>query len=331
MLRPLTVYQFAKETTRGTAVPSTSKIAVESMEFTPDDEMARPNLAKGLILPHSANETPVGRGTTWRVPETPFVFNQHQHWMSMGIDGAVTATGASDPWTWTFTRSLVLDPAPDSWTIERRLSDGANFADNEFAYSLMKQISWTWETGQVLKFSAEGFSRRIQSSTLTPALAMPSIDIPAAPLGKVWLDSAWANLGTTLIAGQVRKIDITFKTGIKPVTLMDGRTDLDFSQYVIDANEVGTELALEVLLTKAQYDAQRAAAEAATLRAVRVKIDQSATRTFQVDMLVKHVGASMFGVAEADGQVSTTFNFQESSDGTNFFSAILLNGIGTYI
>lgn len=331
LLHKLTLYQMGKETTRGTAVPATSKIAVEQIDFMPEDEMYRPNLAKGLLLPHSGDETPIKRLTRWKVTDQPVVYNQHQNWLSMGVDGGVTAVGASDPWAWTFTRSILADPAPDTWTLERRMTDGTNHADNEWAYCFLSQLKWVWEINQPLKFSAEGFARRIQTSTLTAALAMPVITIPPAQLGKLWLDAAWANLGTTQVVGELRKIDCTFNTGLKPVDLIDGRTDLDYSTYVIDADEVGIELSLDVLLTKARYDAERAAAEAGTLRAIRAKIEGPlANRSLQLDMLVKHTAASMFEVGEEDGQVSANFKMQEATDATNFFSAILTNGVGVY-
>lgn len=331
MLRPLTLYQWGKESTRGTAVAATSKMAVEAIEFTPLDEMYRPNLAKGYLLPHSADETPIMRGSKFKVPPQPVIYNQHQHWCDMAIVGAVAAVGASDPYTWTFTRNILADPAPDTWTLERRLSDGTNFADNEWAYAFLTQIQWMFEENKALMFSAEGVARRVQSSTLTAALSMPTINITPTALAKVWLDSTWANLGTTQLTSVVKKALLTFKTGLKPDFTLDGRTDLDFTGYIIDADEVGLELELTVRLTKAQYDAQKAAAEAATLRAIRILVDNaSANRSIQFDMLVKFDAASFFEVGDADGQVEGVFKFVESTDGTNFFKVIVENGVNVY-
>ena len=332
LLRPLTLFQWGKEviTTHGTAVPATEKIAVENIGFTPLDELYRPNLAKGYMLPHSANETPIVRGTTWKVSDQPLTFNQHQRWLSMAIVGGVSAVGVADPWTWTYTRNILADPTPDSFTLERRLSDGTLFNDNEWAYAMLKEISWTFEENQPLKFSAEGFARRIQSSTLTAAQAMPIIDIPPAPLCKVWLDATWATLGTTLLSGQVRQAEVTFKTGFKPIILMDGRTDLDFATHVVDGNEVGLELELTVLLTKAQYDAQKTAAEAGTLRAVRLLVDgPTVDRSITFDMLLKYDVPTFFEVDDDEGQVQGVFKMRESTDGTNLFKVIVENGIGT--
>lgn len=330
MLHPLSIFQWGIETVKGTAVPATSKIALTNMEFSALDEFDRLALMKGLLLPHSGNEIAVKRGTTWRISDSPVVMNQQQHWLSMAVVGGIIATGVG-PYLWDFTRNPLAVPALSTFTIERRLTDGANHADNEFAYSFLTQISWTFEPDQVFKFSAEGVSRRVQASTLTAAQAMPTVAILPAPLALVSMDSAWANLGVTPMAGQVRKAVITFKTGFMPDDTLDARTDLDFYIHRINAEQVGVELELTVRLTKAQYDAQKAAAEAGTLRAVRVLIDDAANSlSMTFDMLLKHVNASAIEVENSDGQVDAVFRMQESTDNTNFFKVGLENNIGTY-
>ena len=185
----LQTLQWGKETTRGTAVAATSKIAVEGIQFAADDEMARPRLAKGLLTSVPGDETVTRRGTTFSIPETPLVYDQHQHFLLGCVKGGVTSSpGTGAPETWTFLRSLTADPAPEARTLERRLSDGTNFIDNEWSYALFSQLRWIYAIDQPLRFSAEGFARRIQSSTLTAGQAMPTIAIPASPLAKIWID-----------------------------------------------------------------------------------------------------------------------------------------------
>jgi len=336
MLRPLTLHQWGLETnaTHGTAVAATSKIAVADVVWTPIDEMYRPNLARGLILPHSGQETPVRRGSTFKVTDQPVVFDQLQHWCAMAIAGNVSGvlTGG-DHYLYTFTRNPAADPDPDSFTFERRLSDGTNFVDLEWRYCMLSMLGFSFEQGQALKFSAEGFARRVQSSTLTASLPFPSTNIAniqAAPGGTLSIDSTWATIGTTLISGQVRSAKFNFKTGLKPVILIDGRTDLDFSQHVVDGNEVGMTLDIEVLLTKAQFDAQKTAAEAGTLRAVRLELAQESTRNIQIDGLFKFEAASFFEVGDADGQVAGTFKLVESTDGTNLLRIKVNNTAADY-
>lgn len=335
LLAPLTLYQWGRESAtpanRGTAVAATSKIAVEKIEFEAEDELWRPALAKGLLIPHSGNEMPTMRGTRFRITDQPVNYSQLHHWLSMAVVGAVTAVGASDPYTWTFARSITADPAPETFTIERRLSDGTNFVDLEWVYCFLTSITFTFEQNQPAKMSAEGVARRVQASTLTAALSMPTIDMAPSPLAKVWLDATWATLGTTALATMVRKATCTFKTGLKPLFTLDARTDLDFNTYILDPNEVGTDLELTVLPTKTFYDAEKAAAEARTLRAIKILVDgPTADRSLTLNMLVKHVPGSFIGADEDEGQVQTVYRFQESTDGTNLFSAVVENGVNVY-
>ena len=327
-LEQLRVFQWGKEVTRGTAVAATSKIAVENIEFEPEDVLARPKLAKGLLHRNPGSETVITRGSRFRIPETPVVYDQLQHLLSMAVKGGVAATGA-DPYTWTFARSLTADPAPDSWTLERRLNDGSSQKDNEWAYALLSELRFIYQVDQPLRFSAAGFARRVQASTLTAALALPTIEIPPTPLAKIWIDSTWANLGTTQITGQVLRAEVTFRTGLKPIMTLDGRSDLDFTSYILDASEVGVDAEITMLVA-GQYDTEKTAAEAATLRAVRLEILGTQSRELELDMLLKHERGSLFSVGQQDGQDIVVMKFEDSDDGTNLFSAKAVNKINTY-
>lgn len=323
----LRLFQWGKEVTRGTAVAAGSKIAVPFIDFEPTDRFDRPRIAKGLLHRYPASETVVARGTRFVVPEAPVIFDQLQHWLGMSVVTVPAATGV-DPYTWTFTRSLTADPAPTTRTMERRLTDGSSPKDNEWAYCLLSRLGFHYRRDETLKFSADGFARRIQASTLTAALNLPTIEIPVTPLVKVWVDSAWANLGTTQVTGQVQKAELNFYTGLKPWSGFDGRSDLDFSSYVLDPNEVGMDLELE-LLVAGQYDTEKTAAEAGTLRAIRLEVDGTQSRTLELDGLYKHEPASLFKVGEIDGQDIVSMRLVDSDDGTNLFRALLTNKVNT--
>ena len=324
----LRLFQWGRETTRGTAVPATSIIAVQDIDFAPEDEVVRPKLRKGLLHRNPGGEVVVKRGTTFSVAEGPVVFRQLQHWLSMSVRGGVTAVGATAPYTWTFTRSLTADPSPDSWTFERRLSDGATSKDNRWSYGLLSQIAFSFAENEALQFSAQGFARRIQASTLTPALTMPVTEIPPAALAKVYIDDTWAARGTTQVTGQVLGATFTFHTGFKPLMSLDARADLDFTTHILDPGEVGFELEL-VMLVAGQYDIEKAKAEAAALRAVRLEI-VSGSDSLKLDMLAKHEKGSLFKIDTKDGQDIVTMSLVDSDDGTNMFEAVVVNQVNTY-
>ena len=327
-VQKLRTFQWGKETTRGTAVAATSKIALEGMDIESTDTVYRPQWLVGKLHRYpGGNETAITRGTIWKIPETPVIYDQLQHLFSMSIKGGVTATGVN-PYTWSFARSITADPAPDSWTLERRLTDGSTPVDNEWAYALCGKLTFHYQLDQPLKVEAEGFARRVQASTLTPALSLPATEV-ASSHASCYIDSTWANLGVTQITGQVLEAKVEFLTGLMPFDTLDGRTDLDFTTYVFNGANTGLNVTLR-MLSGAQYSTEKTAAEAQTLRAIRLDVTGSASRELKLDMLVKHEGGSLVKVDEVDGQDVFEMKLVDSDDGTNLFAATLVNAVNTY-
>lgn len=328
----LRLFQWGLEgdATPGTAVAATSKMAVSDILFTPIDAYFRPQLAKGLMLANPGDETVIVRGTQFAIPETPVIYDEFHKILAMSVVGDVAATGA-DPYLWTFTRNPLADPDVNTRTLERRLTDGTNHIDNEWAYAFLSEFTLNYRADQPLMYSCEGFARRIQGSTLTAAQAFPTIEIPAAALAKVWIDATWANLGTTLISAQVLSAQLRFASGYRPKMSLDGRTDLDFTMNILNAREVKVELTIRLLIeaSAGQYATEKTAAEAGTLRAVRIKIEGTQSRYLQADMLLKHDAASLGPIGEEDGQDIVEMKLVGSTDATNFFSAIVQNKVGT--
>ena len=323
----LRLFQMGKEATRGTAVPATSKCAVENIDFEPEDTIYRPRLARGLIVRNSGGDTVVMRGTKWTIPDCPVSYEQLQNWLSMSVVGVSAPTGAG-PYVWTYTRNPAAEPAPISWTLERRLTDGSTPKDNEWTYCLASKIAIKAAREEALKFSVEGFARRIQSSTLTAAMSMPTIEVPPHALSRIYVDSTWAALGTTNVAGQLLNWEVEFTTGLKPIFTADNRSDLDFQSYVIDSADVQIRARLQMLVA-AQYDTEKTAAEAGTLRAIRLQADGTSGRQLQIDFLARHSRGSVFKVGEEQGQDIVEMELEEATDGTNLISFKLTNNVAT--
>ena len=325
-------FQWGLESTRGTAVPATSKILVPYIDFEPIDELFRPDEARGLVQRYKGFETPLRRGTKWTVPDAAYSYEQAPNWASMSIKGAVAPTGVG-PYVYTYTRDPVADPVPSAWTLERRLSDATNFVDNEFAYAMLSRITWKAAQNGPVLFNAEGFARRIQASTFTAALSLPTPELPVAALSKVYIDSTWANLGTTQIVGQVLDWEIGFNTGLSGIMTADGRTDLDFTGYIFGSAEVQLNVKIVMLVKpgSGQYATEKTAAEAQTLRAVRIQTTGSGSRDFKWNMLLKHMQASVFKIGEREGQDIVELNLVESTDGTNFFSHVITNNVAAIV
>lgn len=321
----LRLYQWGLEGTRGTAVPATSRIVCEGIEFTPLDTVVRPPTAKGLLVRHPGDEQVVMRGTTFRVAESMVVYNQFQHWLGMAIKGGVTATGAGSTKTWSFIHDLDDDPAPDTRTLEQRLDDGTTQLDYEWAFAFLTQLRLIYSPDAQLRFSAEGVARRRQDSTLTASQAMPTINPQPAALAGCWIDAAWNNLGTTQVSAQVLSFDWTLNTGLKSKMTLDGRADLDFSTYVFDPSEYGYDATLRMLVQPGgQFATEIAAAEAQTVRAIRLRVPTSGNSLY-LDMLAKYEQGSIQTIGSEDGQDIVEMSLVDATDGTNQLDIELLN------
>lgn len=324
----LDINQWAKEATWGTDLPATSKILCESLNFTPQSEFARPTVARGLMQRNRGYETPVKRWSNWSA-EGPVSYEQLQNWLSM-IEDDAAPTGAG-PYVWTHTMNPAAVPAPKSFTFERRVTDGASPIVHAWHAAMMQSLELSGADGELLRFSANGFARRIQTGeSITAALSLPTPELPPTPLMTLFIDSTWGGLGGTQVSAQILGFTLRINTGYKPIWTLDGRTDLDYTSYVVDASERSIEASITCLLG-AQYATERAAAEAGTLRAVRLAIAGTSSRALAIDFLAKFSRPELFEFGEQDGQHIVTLDLVESTDGTNLFSAGLTNNVSTFI
>jgi hypothetical protein len=323
-LQALERYQFGVETVHGTLVAATHGIICEHIDFDETGLMFRPALAKGLLLRNRGNETPTQRGTLITLPDTPLNYEQLQAWLSMSVVGGVTGVGVA-PTVWTYTRSLTADPTPQSWTFERRLNDIAAQVDHEWGYVMASQIGFKYVEGEPLRFNAQLFGRRQQASTFTPALSIPTPEIAPSALMKAYLDTSWGALGGTQLTAQIIGAELIFNTGLMPQMTADGRTDLDFTTYILNPDEVWTTLKLTCLLDTTRFATEKAAAVAGTLRAIRLQVSGSSSRDLKLDGLYKYTKPDILLVGSENGQNTVVLELESATDGTNLFSAVLSN------
>jgi hypothetical protein len=333
-LEALRVLQWGKEATKGTGVPATSKIAVPARNLTFDESgsIYRPQLAKGVLIRNRGNETPVMHGTTWQLADSPWLYEQGANWLSMSVGSSGNSASGLSPYTYAYTRSLTADPAPTAWTIEERLSDGSNNRDVEYNYALAESLGFKYAEGGPLMFNAKGFARRVQSSTLTAAQTMPSPEIAPSALLTAFIDSAFGSIGGTQLTAQVIGMEFEFGTGFKPQMTADGRTDLDFTTHILDPDAVTMSLKLTCLLTTARLSTERTAAAAGTMRAVRLAIAGTGSRSLTLDMLLKHTKPEILQIGQQNGQDIVVMEMEDSSDGSNpSFTATLINTIASIV
>lgn len=327
--RALEGIQWAREAVKGTDLAATSQMVVEDFVFSSDSEYARPKTARGLLLRNRGHETIVQFGANWKA-NGPLNYEQFQNWLTMAVQGAVVPTGAG-PYIWTFTRPITANPALDSFTIEKRETDGATPYTHVGHYALASALRLSGAPGELVMMEIEGFCRKLQTGeTYTPALSMPTPEMPPFALTKVYIDSTWANLGVTQVSSQVISYDFEHLTGCHPRFTADGRTELDFNTHEFNPDDVAVNASVTCLLG-AQYGTEQTAAGAGTLRAVRLQFDGSGGRQLQVDFLAKYERPELPEFGEDGGQRVVQLNFMDTTDGTNFLRFKLTNNVATLI
>lgn len=321
--------QWAREATRGTDLPATSVMIAEEFSFTSASVIQRPNTARGLLIRNRGHETATLYQGEWSA-SGPVNYEQLQHWLCM-IENVATPTGPS-PYVWTHTRNPAANASPAAFTIERRETDGTTPIVQAAHYCMLTRLLLSGAgPDELVRFEAEGFSRRIQTGeAFTAALTMPTPEFPPFALCKVYINDTWANIGTTQVSNQVIAWSVEHTTGVFPRVTADGRTDLDFNTHDINSGEVGINASITCLLG-AQYTTEVAAAAAGTLRAVRIEINGSGSRQLQIDFLAKYEQPEIPEFGDDNGGRTVVLNLVESTDGTNFLRYKLTNLVATLV
>lgn len=313
----------------GAAVAATKKMAVKDLLIKPTDAIVRDQILKGLAIANRGNEVIVERGTDWEVPDTPLVFDEFHYWQGMAFIRP-TKTGAG-PFIWTSTLNPTLIQACDLRTIELQLADGTNVSDWEIPAAFLTEIEIIGAAGQPVRFNAKGSGRRLQTSTLTPALALPGIvEVPTA-LTKVFIDSTWAGIGVTQVTGQIVGWRFKFFTGLMGQITADARADQDLSVVILNPDERKWtfEADIKANLNTGQWQTEKTAAEAGTLRAVEVRADITSGIAYQLKLqgLFKHTAASLFPADRSNGEVMCKLSMEGSTDDTNALAMITQNNV----
>ncbi len=323
------VFQWGRESTAGTAVAATSKMIIEEFDLEPSDALFRPQYLNGVSLEHTGNEFVNTRGTRWTARGV-LTYEQAMHWLHLAIQGGVNPTGGG-PYTWVYTRNATQIPAPGSMTIERRLDDGSSQIDNEWAYVQLTELTLKAEPEDMVRIEASGFARRVQGSTLTPALALPTAELIPHGSTSLFIDTTFAGVGTTQITSQLLGWELKLRpSGIVTLPTADGRADLDFPAVGYDGSLAGLDFKATLLLNTTRYATEKTAAEAATLRACQLKMTGTSPRDIEIDFLAKHEQGSLFKVGAYRGQDVYDLALTTASDGTNFLRATVINSVAAF-
>lgn len=313
----------------GTPVAATSVIAVEDMEWGDDDEnLYVPRFQTGLSIRNTGTPVPVQHGTRFSLSGQPVVWAQLPHWLSMSVRGDVAPTyegtgeSGAAAYQWVFTRNPASDPTPLSMTLQRRFSNGSSNVDQRAAYALLSEISFSYAQNEHLRMGATGFARKHETSAITSALTLPTLNLGVSALSALYLNDAWADLGNTQVSEQVIGWELTIGTGFFPQYTADNRTSLDFTKHLMNGENVTLALNLTLLMDPTEYAAEKAHAEAQDLRAVRLAVTGPSGHLLWFDMLMRHESPTLFNIGSQDGQDIVSMSLVESTDQTNFLSIL---------
>ncbi len=315
---------WSREAVAGTDLAATSMLHCEKFELEELDDVDRPKPVRGLMVMNRGFETVVKRGTNWTA-EGYLTYEQAQNLFSGAIKNVASPTLS----VWTHTDDPAAYPSPCTYTFERRITDGTTPIQQAIHYAVVEKLTLTFAEGQPVRYVMTGFARRIQTETLTAAQTLPTPELAPMALSRLYIDTTWAGLGGTQVASQFLGATIEINTGAVQIHTGDNRSDLDFTTIGFDAEARGVSGSISCYLG-AQYATEKTAAEAQSLRAIRLQLTGSSSRDCKIDFLAKYGKGSLLNFGENNGQRIITLPLEAATDGTNSFAATVVNAVATY-
>lgn len=313
-VRDLGITQLGRETTKGTPAAATTRW-VGMTTFTPDEPRLYPEIQNGLLLQNKAS-APIAKKRTTFTLNADLTFEQILHVLNMCMMGLTSGTGAGSDKTWTFNPTFTADPGLNSFTIQKRLTDGATNWDERIAYAMGQSFEISGAIGENAKLTMEGFGRPIELSTaITTAIAVPTVNFVPTSLFKVYIDDTFAGIGTTQLLGTLYGFRFNFESMAQPKDYIDGRADLSFSSHGLKRAYYTLEIQGEF---QAQLEAERAKARSASKRYVRLEAVGAALGSsnykITIDLCCGHEQGVFDADGERDGNDTVTLSFVQDFD-----------------
>jgi hypothetical protein len=315
--------QVAREATAGTDLATTSKLLCTSFDVKPMSERYVPATLRGLMQRNRGFETVTKHSVEIDI-EGPVSFENGLIMLLCSNLINVASPSGLSPYTWAFVKNPAVLPTPATLTLERKEYDGTTAIGQAWHYCVVDELTITFADGQPLMFKAHLFGRKTQTETLTPAITLPTPEIPVTASATAYIDTTFAGLGGTAVANQVLGASLTMKNGAKPIWTLEARADLDFTTIGFDVAEIQNNLSITCLLG-AQYATEKAAALAQTLRAIQLKVLGTSSRSLTLGGNYKYKTPDITSFGEQDGQRIVTLDLEESADGTNLFTCTVIN------
>ena len=330
-IKVATRIQIGKESTRGTAVAATRKILTKAASFRVLETLEEfEGQMHGTLARTAMAPLVVRNGTEFQIA-TDLDFEQILLALLSGVRGGVTPTvpGTGEARLWTFTPSMVADPLPTTYTIEyaeRDMAASPNELGMEAPYGFTTGFEIAGGLDQLPQITMDMVARKTSLAASTGALALPTLSVASNLRWGVYIDSTWANLGTTQITGQVYGFTYKFSDFLRAAYYLNNRSDLDFSQYEFNPRVV--DITMDVVLGAASGDlvpTEDGNKSAGTMRFVRLELlggafdapDNGRNRMIRLDGAYFHAIDSMQDRgADNDGNAVTRLHLLSTYDAT---------------
>lgn len=324
--------QIAIEETPGTALAAT-KLLIGETTYDETEDREKEEYPNGVRMPVVGDDITVGRGGTFQF-EGSLDTEQILYCGLLGLNSAtptdLEADGGNGPYSWAFELDT-NHPSTKTATIESVISDGSSkHYERKMAYCALSQFELRFGMRTRAMMRMTGFGRRSATVTAATVSQITGRTPLASGLWAAYIDTTGAGLGGTQKTGTVRSATLTVPTGIAPDDTLDGRADLDFTQFRTERVVPTLSLVLEHNANaKTEVDAWRSKAT----RFIRLQytngLATAAQRTVTIDLAGRYVARP--GI-QRDGEmelVSGELEIVYDQTWTHALLMTVINGLST--
>jgi len=304
--------QVGKETTAGTEVNATSKWLGNGVMMD-ESPVTFIDADVGNMIQPNENYFPYAE-TSMVFDETPVTFEQLPIILSAGIEDVTTATtdgGTGTGRIYQYDYSTTAVASTKSWTIEM----GNNQEEDVMVYGFVEEFTIAGASKEALTVTANWRGRGIDDTTFTTGQTAPStFDVADFNATKFFIDDN--TVGTTSVSSTLIGFEFTTDTGLRALHSADNRAD--FSTVLNVGPTISGNL---VMLHNATGEAERAKAQAGTVRYVRLRTNGAALgtvgaaytyKTLKIDWALVYTETP--SVEDQDGNDILTFPFRGVDD-----------------
>ena len=320
--KPYNLCQIGKETTKGTAVAATAVMRGPFAMAIPNGDPEVLDEAVGSRIIGERNAPAPLTDVSLAMPEMALSYEQFPYLLEASVK-PVTPSG-SNPYTYEYEPS---DTSPDARTYTLRLGNKLVATDQQIVpFSWVEEWKATYKSDQATwRMSATWRGQRMYAGAFTNSVALPSVVEALTGNTRLYIDNSGGTIGTTEAPGVLLEFSLTYRSGIRwvpiggsnryPAALKFGKPSVDFTiRYELEEDTGVSRVATE-----------RSAADAGTLRLIRVKCPGTGSRDLIFDMAAKYRKPG--GYDEQDENVNVAFDGYAtySSADALFFKTTVIN------